>query len=49
MIEPFTLRVFRAVAEMLNYRRAADELHLTQPFVTAQTRSVQESLGFLGV
>jgi DNA-binding transcriptional LysR family regulator len=49
MIEPFTLRVFRAVAEMLNYRRSADELHLTQPSVIALIRSVQESLGYLGV
>ena len=30
MIENFKLKVFRVVADMLNYRRAADELHLTQ-------------------
>jgi DNA-binding transcriptional LysR family regulator len=45
MIENFKLKVFRVVADMLNYRRAADELHLTQPAVTAQIRSLEESLG----
>jgi DNA-binding transcriptional LysR family regulator len=45
LIENFKLKVFRVVAEMLNYRRAAEELHLTQPAVTAQIRSLEESLG----
>ena len=45
MIGNFKLKVFRIVAEMLNYRRAADELHLTQPAVTAQIRPLEESLG----
>ena len=45
MIENFKLKVFRVVADTLNYRRAADELHLTQPAVTAQIRSLEESLG----
>lgn len=45
MIENFKLKVFRAVAELLNFRRAADELHLTQPAVTSQIRSLEESLG----
>lgn len=45
MIENFKLKVFRVVADMLNYRRAADELHLTQPAVTAQIRSLEDSLG----
>jgi DNA-binding transcriptional LysR family regulator len=45
VIENFKLKVFRVVADMLNYRRAADELHLTQPAVTAQIRSLEESLG----
>jgi DNA-binding transcriptional LysR family regulator len=35
MIENFKLKVFRVVADNLNYRRAADELHITQPAVTA--------------
>lgn len=45
MIENFKLKVFRVVAEMLNYRRAAEELHLTQPAITAQIRSLEESIG----
>lgn len=45
MIENFKLKVFRVVAELLNYRRAAEELHLTQPAVTAQIRSLEEGLG----
>jgi DNA-binding transcriptional LysR family regulator len=45
MIENFKLKVFRVVADTLNYRRAADELHLTQPAVTAQIRSLEDSLG----
>jgi DNA-binding transcriptional LysR family regulator len=45
MIENFKLKVFRVVADMLNYRRAADELHLTQPAVTAQIRSLEDGLG----
>jgi DNA-binding transcriptional LysR family regulator len=45
VIENFKLRVFRIVADSLNFRRAADELHLTQPAVTAQIKSLEESLG----
>jgi DNA-binding transcriptional LysR family regulator len=45
MIDNFKLKVFRVVADNLNYRRAADELHITQPAVTAQIRSLEESLG----
>lgn len=45
MIENFKLKVFRVVADTLNYRRAAGELHLTQPAVSAQIRSLEESLG----
>ena len=45
MIENFKLKVFRVVADSLNFRRAADELNLTQPAVTAQIRSLEESLG----
>jgi DNA-binding transcriptional LysR family regulator len=33
------------VADTLNFRRAADELHLTQPAVTAQIKTLEESLG----
>lgn len=45
MIENFKLKVFRVVADTLNFRRAADELHLTQPAITSQIKSVEESLG----
>lgn len=45
MIENFKLKVFRVVAERLNYRRAAEELHLTQPAVSAQIHSLEEKLG----
>ncbi len=45
MIENFKLRVFRVLADSLNFRRAADELRLTQPAVTAHIKSMEESLG----
>jgi DNA-binding transcriptional LysR family regulator len=45
MIENFKLRVFRVVADSLNFRRAAEELHLTQPAVTSQVKTLEESLG----
>lgn len=45
MIENFKLKVLHVVAGNLNYRRAVDELHITQPAVTAQIRSLEESLG----
>lgn len=45
MIENFKLRVFRVVADTLNFRRAADELHLTQPAITSQIKRLEEDLG----
>jgi len=45
MMENFKLKVFREVADNLKYRRAADELHSTQPAVSAQIRSLEDSLG----
>jgi DNA-binding transcriptional LysR family regulator len=45
MIVNFKLRVFRVVADTLNFRRAADELHLTQPAVTSQIKTLEEGLG----
>jgi DNA-binding transcriptional LysR family regulator len=45
MIENFKLHVFRVVADTLNFSKAAEELHLSQPAVTSQVRSLEESLG----
>lgn len=45
MIENFKLRVFRTVAETLNFSKAADELHVSQPAVTSQIRTLEEGLG----
>ncbi len=39
------LKTFRVVAEMLSFRKAAAELHLTQPAVTAQIKALEDSLG----
>jgi len=39
------IRVFEAVARYLNYTRAAEELHLTQPAVSMQVKQLEESLG----
>ena len=39
------LKVFEAVARHLNYTRAAEELHLTQPAVSMQVKQLEESLG----
>jgi len=39
------LRVFRAVAEHLSFRKAAEHLLLTQPAVTLQIKALEDSLG----
>jgi len=39
------LRAFEAVARLLSFRAAAEELHLTQPAVSRQIRSLEEELG----
>jgi LysR family transcriptional regulator, low CO2-responsive transcriptional regulator len=39
------LKVFEAVARHLNYTRAAEELHLSQPAVSMQVKQLEESLG----
>lgn len=44
-IENFRLRVFRAVAEHLNFSRAAEELLLTQPAVTQQIKTLEDEFG----
>jgi len=44
-LENFRLVVFRAVAEQLNFRKAAEELYLTQPAVSLQIKALEEDLG----
>ena len=41
----FRLKVFRAVAKHLNFRRAAEDLCLTQPAVTLQIKALEQNLG----
>jgi LysR family cyn operon transcriptional activator len=38
-------RTFRAVAESLNFTRAAERLHLTQSAVSHQIKALEEELG----
>src|SRR5215470_4215089 len=44
-MENFRLKVFRAVANHLNFRRASEELYLTQPAVTLQIKTLEQQLG----
>jgi DNA-binding transcriptional LysR family regulator len=44
-LENFRLTVFRAVAAHLSFRKAAEELYLTQPAVTFQIKALEEDLG----
>lgn len=39
------IEVFEAVARHLNFTRAAEELHLTQPAVSMQIKQLEESIG----
>jgi DNA-binding transcriptional LysR family regulator len=45
MIENFRIRVFRAVAQHLNFSRAAEELLLTQLAVTQQIKALEDMFG----
>jgi Bacterial regulatory helix-turn-helix protein, lysR family len=45
VIENFKLTVFRVVADSLSFRRAAEELHLTQPAITSQVKTLEDGLG----
>src|SRR5260370_3032984 len=44
-LENFRLRVFRAVAEEMNFRKAAEVLHLSQPAVSQHVRALEEEAG----
>ena len=44
-LENFRITVFRAVAEQLSFRKAAEELYLTQPAVSLQIKALEEDLG----
>jgi DNA-binding transcriptional LysR family regulator len=44
-LENFRLKVFRTVAEHLNFRKAAEHLFLTQPAITLQVRALEDDLG----
>jgi DNA-binding transcriptional LysR family regulator len=44
-MENFRLKVFRVVANHLNFSRAAEELLLTQPAVTLQMKALEEDIG----
>ena len=44
-LENFRMVVFRAVADQLSFRKAAEELYLTQPAVSLQIKTLEEELG----
>ena len=44
-LENFRLKVFRSVAEQLSFRKAAEQLFLSQPAVTLQIKALEEDLG----
>jgi DNA-binding transcriptional LysR family regulator len=44
-LDNFRLVVFRAVADRLSFRKAAEELYLTQPAVSLQIKALEEELG----
>ena len=44
-LENFRIVAFRAVAEHLSFRKAAEDLYLTQPAVSLQIKALEEDLG----
>src|SRR5215469_1183946 len=44
-LENFRLKVFRAVAARMSFRKAAEDLFLTQPAVTLQIKALENDLG----
>ena len=45
MLENYRVQVFRAVAEQASFRRAAEQLHLSQPSVSEHVQLLEEELG----
>ena len=45
MLDPNQLRVFLVAAELLNFTRAAEKLHMTQPAVTHHIQALEAQLG----
>lgn len=45
MLENFRLTVFRAVAAQRSFRRAAEQLYLSQPAVTQQIKALEDLIG----
>lgn len=46
-LDSFRLVVFRKVAEQLSFRKAAEDLYLTQPAVSQQIKALEDELGAL--
>jgi len=44
-VENFRLKVFRTVAELMSFRKAAEALHLSQPAVSQQIHALEEESG----
>ncbi|GAC1435914.1 MAG: selenium metabolism-associated LysR family transcriptional regulator [Terriglobales bacterium] len=44
-MENFRLKVFRVVAQHLNFRRAAEDLFISQPAVTQQIKTLEDEIG----
>ena len=44
-LENFRLKVFRSVAQHLSFRKAAEQLFLSQPAITLQIRALENDLG----
>ena len=45
MLENYRIQVFRAVAEQSSFRRAAEQLHISQPSVSQHVQLLEEELG----
>jgi DNA-binding transcriptional LysR family regulator len=45
MLENYRVQVFRAVAEQASFRRAAEQLHISQPSVSQHVQVLEEELG----